>query len=238
MVGYDFSYSLKVVNPQKKSEYTIRKWRIKQKFETVAHLSSKLVEDFEELKPLDEQCLSLGYIEPGHGCKGKQRWLYSDEDLQEMYSIWDEILLWCFLPRKQSKRPALSGQDNTTSKRSKIVESNSNKIMEVQEIVTKLQSKHGIYFTPERYHAWAQLIQMGKHASYDDPPNYSFLKDRGKDKVKSSVSATPSPIKRVQLRTELFTQLEKLGSLFDKGSLTKEQFEELKHNVLGDIKEL
>ena len=190
---------------------------------------------------MDEQCLSLGYIEPGHGCKGKQRWLYSDEDLQEMYSIYsgkDEILLWCFLPRKQSKRPASSGQDNTTSKRSKIVESNSNKIMEVQEIVTKLQSKHGIYFTPERYHAWAQLIQMGKHASYDDPPNYSFFKDQGKDKVKSSVSATPSPIKRVQLRTELFTQLEKLGSLFDKGSLTKEQFEELKHNVLGDIKEL
>ena len=110
--------------------------------------------------------------------------------------------------------------------------------MEVQEIVTKLQSKHGIYFTPERYHAWAQLIQMGKHASYDDSPNYSFFKDRGKDKVKSSVSATPSPIKRVQLRTESFTQLEKLGSLFDKGSLTKEQFEELKHNVLGDIKEL
>lgn len=243
LVDFDVIYSLKFVNPTKKSEYTIRKWRIKQKFETVDALASKLLDNFKELKPVDEQSLSIGYVEPGHGYKGKQRWLYSDEDLQEMYSIYSgkkEILLWCFLPGKQPKRPAPTGQDNSNSKRSKIVEVNSNKMMEVQEIVTKLQSKHGANFSPEHYHAWGQLIQIKKHSSCDEPPAYSFFKNRAKSKPATAptASAMPSPIKRVQLRTELFTQLEKLGGLFDKGSLTQEQFEELKQNVLGDIKEL
>ena len=40
----------------------------------------------------------LGYIEPGHGLRGKQRWISSDEDLRDMYRMHStkEILLWCF----------------------------------------------------------------------------------------------------------------------------------------------
>ena len=39
----------------------------------------------------------VGYIEPGHGVKGKQRWLLADSDLDEMYDIHTgkvNILLW------------------------------------------------------------------------------------------------------------------------------------------------
>ena len=28
---------------------------------------------------------SLGYVEPGHGAKGKQRWLITDADVTDMY---------------------------------------------------------------------------------------------------------------------------------------------------------
>jgi len=38
-----------------------------------------------ELHPVDEKGLPMGYVEPGHGYKGKQRWLCSDEDLHEPF---------------------------------------------------------------------------------------------------------------------------------------------------------
>lgn len=112
----------------------------------------------------DENGISMGYVEPGHGYKVKQCWLRSDEDLQEMYSTYSgkkEILMWCYLPGKQSKRPQPVDQSAATSaKHSRVVESNMKIVSEVQEIVAKLQSKHGTIYTPEQYHEWAQLIQM------------------------------------------------------------------------------
>ena len=243
------SYSVKLMNPKKKCEYTIRKWRIKQKFASVAQLTSKLVESFEELHSQDDSGLSVGYVEPGHGFKGKQRWLYSNEDLCEMYSTYSgkkEILIWCFLPGKQSKRSHSSDHsEGTSAKRSRVAESNSKKISEVQEIVTKLQSKHGTRFTPEQYHAWAQLIQMGKQTSYDEPPQYTFFKGAPKKSTSATLGSGAvsqatinSPGKRVHLRTELFIQLEKLEGLFKQGSLTREQCDELKKSIMGDIKKL
>ena len=235
------------MNPQKKSEYRIRKWRMKHKFSSVAQLALKLIEAFDELHPVDEKGLSMGYVEPGHGYKGKQRWLCSDEDLHEMYSVYSgkkEILMWCFLPGKRSKRSQPSDQSGASStKRSKIAESNTKKLSEVQEIVTILQSKHGTTYTPEQYHAWAQLLQMGKQSSYDEPPQYTFFKVAPKKSSSSAVVGPGAvsanfPGKHVHLRTELFTQLEKLEGLFRQGSLTREQCDELKNSIMGDITKL
>ena len=39
---------------------------------------------------------SLGYVEPGHGAKGKQRWLITDADIADMYKGKKEILLRCY----------------------------------------------------------------------------------------------------------------------------------------------
>ena len=41
---------------------------------------------------------AYGYVEPGHGAKGKKRWITSEADLKEMYLAYGgkkEILLWC-----------------------------------------------------------------------------------------------------------------------------------------------
>ena len=125
------------------------------------------------------------------------------------------------------------------------MESNTKKVSEVQEIATKLQSKHGTTYTPEPYHAWAQLIQMGKQSSYDEPPQYTFFKVAPKKSSSSAavepgaVSTVNSPGKRVRLRTELFTQHEKLEGLFRQGSkVTREQCDELKNNIMADIRKL
>lgn len=62
----------------------------------------------------------------------------------------------------------------SSAKHSKVIESNTKKVYEVQEILTKLQSKHDTTYNPEQYHAWAQLIQMGKQSSYDELSQYTF----------------------------------------------------------------
>ena len=40
----------------------------------------------------------LGYIEPGHGLKGKTQWLTGDDDFTKMYVKYGkhDVLLWCF----------------------------------------------------------------------------------------------------------------------------------------------
>ena len=48
-------------------------------------------------------------------------------------------------------------------------------MMKVQEIFESLREKHGDKFKPEQLNAWANLIQMQKHASLDDPPTGRFF---------------------------------------------------------------
>lgn len=78
------------MNPGMKRDYNIHKLKA-TRFDTV-----------DELK----DCLSgtlpcgftqLGYIEPGHGLKGKTQWIVEDDDLVEMYAKYRkyDILLWC-----------------------------------------------------------------------------------------------------------------------------------------------
>ncbi len=52
------------------------------KFHTTTSLHSIVKENFEELKEADDLC--TGYIEPGHGWKGKGQWINNNEDLREM----------------------------------------------------------------------------------------------------------------------------------------------------------
>ena len=59
--------------------------------------------------------------------------------------------------------------------------------------MAKLQGKHVTKFTPERYHAWPQLIQMDKHASYDEPPNYPFFKGVN-NRTTNTETGTSSPV--------------------------------------------
>ena len=94
-------YSIKLINPDRKSKYSIEKWCTRRVFKTVSHLTTKLKEKYAELEPCRE--LRVGYMDPGHGWKGKQHWITCDEDLKDMYKVYNskaEILIWCFLPGK------------------------------------------------------------------------------------------------------------------------------------------
>lgn len=248
---------MKFINPSRKSEFQVRKWRVCKIFKTITSLTSNLKKSFEEIG--GEKELSLGYVEPGHGYKGRQQWIHSDDDLHDMYQTYKkkkEILLWCYLPREKdcAKRGRTQdGDDHSKSKRTRCAESNEAKMKDVSEIITSLRSKHGNLFTPEQFHAWAQMIQIGKHESREEPPNYPFFKGRKrKDTSHTDRSTSPSsspkpqpsqctavtgisPGKRIHLRTELIEQLGKLGTLLEKGNITQEQYGTLKSVVLEDI---
>ena len=49
----------------------------------------------------------------------------------------------------------------------------------VEEILEALTQKHQDSYTPEQLHAWAHMIQMKKHTSYDTTPNKPFFSQKG-----------------------------------------------------------
>ena len=75
----------------------------------------------------------------------------------------------------QPKRAHVAAE-NGSKKKTPAVVSQSKKLGEVQEIYEKLHSKHTSY-DQEQLRMWAHLIQMGKHDSYEVPPNQPFFKD-------------------------------------------------------------
>lgn len=67
-----------LINPKKKSEFVISNLEPKENM----HLLDKFTDQ------LSNPISQIGFIEPGHGLWGKQQWLSSDFDLQEMYKLY------------------------------------------------------------------------------------------------------------------------------------------------------
>ena len=120
----------------------------------------------------------IGYFEPGHSFKGKQLPLTNDEELKNMYVDHYKrraINLW--VKPKQKKRPRdLDDADNSRpAKRSSTYESHLEKMDDLENILEKLNKESN--YTPEQLHCWANLMQMKKHDSYEDPPRSLSLVD-------------------------------------------------------------
>ena len=95
-----FSYSVKIINTRKKSEYVIKKLRINNVFKSIDDLKDTL-STVNVASTIDQ----VGFIEPGHGAKGRQQWLTDSEDLKDMYSLHqyrNEIIFWCYSVKEAS----------------------------------------------------------------------------------------------------------------------------------------
>ena len=128
---------------------------------------------------------AMGYIEPGHGKKGKQRELSDDEDLVQMYTLHKrkhDILLWCYgdVGEQASASTSKSRKRARSCERASLPPSKKDSITktlsEVEAAVKLLKDMHGDTYPVEKLNAWAHLINIGKHDSYDEPPNYPFFK--------------------------------------------------------------
>ena len=251
------SYSIKIV-PKKKAEYVIKKLHnITKKFHSIEELKQAINESYREKVSLE----NFGYIEPGRGAKGKQRWLASAEDLEDMYRVHhgkEEILLWCNASDQASRKRAHSPDAEEESEGRKQAKSSryekfTDKMTEVEAIEAELRDRHadGIY-SEFQLRSWAHLIQMKKHSSYDNPPDKPFWKttQTSNSVTSGSTSASlilgcnegsssrDSPGKRINMRGKCMEQLMQLHKLFENGVVTMEQYEEMKSAIMGEVKKL
>ncbi len=142
----------------------------------------KLIEDLKEdmLSACNGEISidSFGYIEPGHGNRGKQQWLSSNDDLKDMYTVHQgkpEILLWA--QRCDAKGSGRIHQMKKLQNALVMIYKYLDKMTEVEMIEEELKGKHtDDQYTDEQTRSWAHLIQMKKHSSYDCPPNKRFWK--------------------------------------------------------------
>ena len=74
---------------------------------------------------------------------------------------------------------------------------------------------------------------MKKHLSYDEPPNKPFF--RSSRKSSSTPAAGVSPGKRIDMRGQCVDQLLKSHQLFEKGVISKEQYEEFQASILNEV---
>ena len=102
-------YSVKIVNPRRKSDFTVLKLKSQEKFFDVDDLKKQVAKECKG--KVEEPIRQIGYIEPGHGLRGKLRWLSSNDDLCDMYELFrgkKELILWTYAP---------SESDQVTSKK-------------------------------------------------------------------------------------------------------------------------
>ena len=230
------TYSVKIMNQGKKSEYTIRKFTLNYQFTKVSEMKQSLS------IALKFDIDTFGYIEPGHGLKGRQQWLVQDEDLEQMYRSYKkrgEILLWCIRPHNGADTERKRGRGESTDESRPVKRTCSQKIKDVEDLLTQLREKHGQKYTTEQLSCWAHMYHMEKHKSLDFPPNLPFFSGRKRDTsaMGPSSQSTSSPHRRVGMRSESIRQLVDWHSLLEKGGISKEQYDEVQQAILKDMKD-
>ena len=231
------NYSVKIISPT--TNVVVQKWEEMRRFANLELLRVALSTKFQEL--IQQNDFSIGFIQPGHGSKGRQIMLDNDEDLVNMYGVHQgrkQIVLWMKVLRRGIKRPLrVNDDENKTPKRQSPgnYQGHLQKMTEVQLIYEELEKHHGDSFTKEQLMAWAHMLNIKKHDSYNTPPKKPFFK-KPVACCDTSTSNTLSPGKRISYRSECIDQLDKWHALLEKGAISKTQFEELQQTILGDIK--
>ena len=248
---------MKLMNPAKRSDFTVQKLPRDCKFVSVAELKSHILETFQDQLPA--KLSTLGYIEPGHGLRGKQRWLVKDSDLEEMYKVCTgkgEIIFWTVCRQasgadaeRVSESQSKGTKPDSGHKKATKYEAHAERVSETQLKAQELEDKHGKLYTKEQYIAWANLIEMGRHESLEEPPEKRFFHKRSSSAI-GEVKGTPkksryeqlssesglSPGKKIQLRSELINQMSKWHDLLQAGAISQSEYDELQKTILMDIK--
>lgn len=249
-------YTVKVINSGS-AGFLVKKWATNTRFSTATEMKQQLASNFAAV--LQGATFFFGYLQRGHGVKGRQFTITGDEDLESMYDEYrgrGDIILWIKISSKTAKSTLTDerhksdkNDDRKQQKSSKGKEcaadrskyqGHLSKMSEVQEIMEDLEQCHSeksIYST-EQLRVWAHMIHMKKHTSYTDPPDKPFFRQsKSKLKVGTSSDSELSPVKRINLRTECINQLDKWHMLLEKGAITSEQYKQLQETILSDIKQ-
>lgn len=235
---------MKVINPKNAGGHCVESWSAEE-FLCVDDIKSRLCEEFSDY--ILESSIQFGYIVPGHGLKGKQVVIGTNDDLAMMYNCYNGkrcVMLWvkCVKERPLKRPISSSGGSNgtesdipKTKRTSPGYMSHMKNMAEVEEILETLTQKHEDNYTPEQLRAWAHMIQMKKHSSYDTAPSKPFF---GKKDTSSAGASGISPLKKINMRSECIHQLNQWHQLMEKGAITTEEYKEMQETILKDIKRL
>lgn len=243
---HQLTYTIKLINPACKKEFQsveLGKAKVCKSLGSLQSFISKKLSNNPKLKLLDLRSVEMGYVEPGHGMKGRKMWINTDEDVKMMYVKHvkkKSLLLWCYTDEKKEESAKASGSGKGASRYVQHVQDRS----EVDKIYEQLQEKHDSSYSPRKLRAWANMVQMKSWKSLDKPPNKPFFKLDGR-KRSSTEEVSPahkklsvSPGKKARVRSELIEQLDKFHKLKESGAVSSTEYEELRSTILSDIKTL
>ena len=239
------THTVKLINKARKKEYKIEKLG-SIPFSSLESIKTALKDRGGNVSD------GIGYIEPGHGLNGKQKWLLDDDDVSEMYAVHKksrELMLYAYVnvsggggessasvirgkhPKEKPPKEAPPPKRGST-------------ITQVEAIMAELKETHGSKFDAAKYACWAHCIQNGKHSSMDAPPDLPFFTGRKKSGSQcdspstTTSSGSRSPTKRLNLRTECIDQLSKWHSLLQGGAISQDQYDEMKDTIMEDMKSM
>ena len=75
-----YQYSVKIMYPQCKTSFDVKKLSVSRKFHTREDVMDELS------KELDGSVIEIGYVSPGHGLRGKHNTISTDRDVLKMYN--------------------------------------------------------------------------------------------------------------------------------------------------------
>ena len=167
-----FRYTLKIINPRRKSEVSTQTWHnVHDKFTSSDLLRQRIIASFTDQVP-DSDNFEIGYYEkPGNS----KRWIISTDDLEAMYSTSvrdNSITLWCDArvepssdgtsKKKRSYRD--DGREEPASKRAR-------RERDIDDIFETLREKHSVdEYSDPQLRLWARMYANGSHSDLDHPP--------------------------------------------------------------------
>ena len=236
------NYTLKMINPLRMSEYKNVDLQTKGKrYDSLDALRDYISANLPNGMEVPNEA-EMGYIEPGHGGKGRKIWLHDDSELEHMYDIFKDkkrILLWCYTSCPEARKKK---DDTQTKADSSNYSAQVKKQDEVSEIYSKLKEKHEGKFKPEQLNTWAHMLHLKTHDSFDVPPNKPFFnRKRSNSNVNDQPVVPKKPDtdeQKISIRSQLIDQLKKSQELIDCGAIDREMFDELQRTIISDIKGL
>ena len=181
-----YTYKVKIINPNKKSDISVRHLHeCSTKFESVVALRIKLIESFKESVP-NTVDFNVGYYE---GSQQAKIWLVVPDDLKKMYERYAQggaITLWCDGRSDDDNEHSVRKRkrDSETSKKHSIEENE----RDVEEVYKQLLEKHSSKWDSPRLRLWARCICTEHHSSYEDPPDLPAFKEPETKKRKESLT--------------------------------------------------
>ena len=108
--------------------------------------------------------------------------------MYEAHAHKKEIMIWFYTKKSEatSGKKRCASPITADSMPNKVARTkHASKLLEVEEIVEKLDKKHSGKYSREQLNVWAHMLQLKKHDSLDEPPDKPFFHSSKRKNVSS-----------------------------------------------------